>query len=336
MRAALLALAVAFATLLLVTPARAAVVYERGASKPAIWIANDDGSGARRLVSSGLQPHLAPDGTAVVYIAHGDREATELREIPAAGGASKLLVKRIRYGAFAWSPDGRYIAAQSGPLNGRQKLVLIDRTNGASRTVATGHFYGASFSPASDQLVYSRSARDDLFPTANLEIALTAGGLPRVLTQDGRALYPLWGPRQIAYVRYRHPARHGDGPKFNLWLLNPDGSGRRQLTHDRVPYLLTGLSPIAWSADGTRLLAEFGGQDTAYAVTVDPASGAERVIGTKSQGFLAYALSRDGSTILGSSGGYEWSGPAQIVTAPYTGGSTTVLIARGQAPDWNR
>jgi hypothetical protein len=149
-------------------------------------------------------------------------------------------------------------------------------------------------------------------------------------------MYPLWGPQRIAYVRYRRPARRVDSPKFNLWLLHPDGTARTQLTHDKVPFLLTGLTPTAWSADGTRLLAQFGGQDTTYAVTVDPATGAERVIGSKSQGFRATGLSRDGSTIIGSSGGFEFGGHAQIVTAPYGGGGTEVLIARGRSPDWNR
>jgi Tol biopolymer transport system component len=259
-----------------------------------------------------------------------------LCEIPAAGGAARVLARDVHFGSFAWSADGRYVAVQTGPLNGRQRLTLIDRTAGTSRTVASGAFYGASFSPAGDQLVYARAARDALFPTVRLEVAAAAGGLPRVLSQDGRAMSPLWGPQRIAYARYQRPARRGDGPKLNLWLLNPDGTGRRQLTHDRVPFLLAGLTPTAWSADGTRLLAEFGGQDTAYAVTVDPATGAERVVGTKSQGFLATGLSADGSTILGSSGGFEWPRPAHIVTAPYTGGTPKTLVARGQSPDWSR
>jgi Tol biopolymer transport system component len=332
MRAALLALVF---TLTATAPAHATLVFERGQATTSVWVANDDGSGAKRLVT-GSQPHVSRDGKTVVYVSGAGEESPQLREIPAAGGASRPLVRNLRFGAFAWSADGRYVAAQTGPLNGRQRLTLIDRTSGTARTVARGAFYGWSFSPASDQLVYARADRDALFPATDLEVAATAGGLPRILTQDGRAMYPLWGPQQLAYVRYRHPERRGDGPKFNLWLLNPDGTGRRRLTNDRVPFLLTGLTPTAWSADGTRLLAEFGGQDTAYAVTVDPATGAERVVGAKSQGFLASALSADGSTILGSSGGFEWPGPARIVTAPYTGGATRVLVARGQSPDWSR
>jgi Tol biopolymer transport system component len=332
MRAALIALA---ATLLLATPANAAIVFERGAAKPSVYIAGDDGTGARRL-AAGNAPHLSPDGTAVTYLANASGSRPELREIPAAGGASKLLLRPYRYGVFAWSPDGRYIAAQTGPLNGKQQLALIDRATGTTRTVATGSFTGASFSPASDKLVYGFATRLDVFAPTNLQVAPVAGGAPAPLTSDGRSGYPVWGPQKIAFTHWQRPPRKQDGPKFNLWLLNPDGSGRTRLTNDKVPFLLSGLTPVEWSADGTRLLAQFGGQDTAYVVTVDPATGKEKVIGSKSEGFFGTGLSADGSTILGSSGGFEWAGRAHIVTAPYTGGKTTTLISSGDSPDWNR
>jgi Tol biopolymer transport system component len=246
-----------------------------------------------------------------------------------------VLLAPVRFGAFAWSPDGRYVAAQAGPLNGAQTLVLIDRAAGTARTLAKGAFYGASFSPDATQLVYSRAPREALFPVANLAVAPTAGGAARALTSDGRDQYPVWGPSRIVFDRYRHPARHGDGPKLDLWLIAPDGSGRRRLTHDKVPFLLSGLVPTAWSADGTRLLAQFGGQDTTYAVTVSPATGAERVLGTKSQGFFASALSRDGATVLGTIGGSIFGTRARVVTVPYTGGRPKTL-AHGDSADWNR
>jgi Tol biopolymer transport system component len=332
MRAILVLLASLFAA----PPANAAIVYNRGTANRSVYIANDDGTGSRKL-TAGESPHISPDGQAVIYIANFSSAQPELREISAAGGESKLLVKPFQYGSFAWSADGRYVAVESYRLNRTPNLVLVDRTTGSVRTIASGTFYGATFSPDSTQLLYARtSQKNALYPKSNLEVVPAAGGTPRVLFNDGRAQYPLWGPKQIVYDRWQKPARKQDGPKLNLWLVNPDGTGRRQLTHDKVPFLLSGLTPTAWSADGTRLLTEFGGQDTAYVVTVDPATGAEKVIGKKSEGLLATGLSADGSTILGSSGGFEWPGPAHIVTAPYTGGRTTTLIARGDSPDWTR
>ncbi len=329
-------LLVLIAALIAAPPADAAVVYVRGTATRSVYIANDDGTGARRL-TAGESPHLSPDGQAVIFVSGSSEAQPELREIPAAGGDSKALVKPFQFGSFAWSADGHYVAVESYRLNRTPNLVLIDRSTGATRVVASGTFYGATFSPDSSILLYARtSQKNALFPKSNLEVVPTAGGTPRVLFNDGRAQYPLWGPKQIVYDRWQKPARKQDGPKLNLWLVNPDGSGRRQLTHDKVPFLLAGLTPIDWSADGTRLLTEFGGQDTAYTVTVNPATGTEKVIGKKSEGFLATALSKDGTTILGSSGGFEWPGPAHIVTARYTGGKTQTLISRGDSPDWNR
>jgi len=242
----------------------------------------------------------------------------------------------VVYGAFAWSPDGRYVAQTSGPLNGKSTLNLIDRTTGGSRAIAKGYFFGASFSPQSDRLAYgvARSNRSSVAAT-NLFVAATAGGAPAPLRADGRSEYPVWGPQKIAYTHWKRPPRKLDGPKFNLAVINPDGSGKRQLTHDKVPYLLSGLVPVDWSADGTRLLAGFGGQDTSYVVTVNPSTGKENVIGSKSEGFVPAALSADGTTILGMSGGDIFAGKAYVVTAPYTGGKTKRLT-RGESPDWNR
>ncbi len=331
MRAALIALALLFAA----APAQASIVYEKGISHRGVYIANDDGSGARRL-ATGTQAHLSPDGTAVIYVSGADGDNPQLNEIPAAGGAPKRLLAHETYGPFAWSPDGRYVAQTSGRFNGKATLNLIDRATGTSRQVATGYFFGASFSPQSDRLVYGVAQSDrSIFAATNLFVAPTAGGAPVPLRTDGRSEYPVWGPQKIAYSHWKRPPRKNDGPKFDIAVVNPDGTGNVQLTHDKVPFLLTGLTPVEWSADGTRLLAQFGGQDTAYVETVDPSTGKEKLIGSKSQGFIATGLSADGTTILGTSGGEIFGGTGYVVTAPYTGGKTKRLVA-GESPDWNR
>jgi Tol biopolymer transport system component len=331
MRAALLAIVLCFAA----APAQAAIVYEKGSATRALYVAGDDGSGSRRLVT-GTQAHLSPDGTTVIYVAGAEGDDPQLYEIPVAGGEPKRLLSHVLYGSFAWSPDGRYVTQVSGPLNGKSTLNLIDRTTGTHRALAKGYFSGASFSPQSDRVVYGVAGSNrSIFAATNLFIAATVGGAPTPLGSDGRSEFPVWGPQKIAYTHWKRPPRKGDGPKFDIATVNPDGSGRTQLTHDKVPYLLSGLVPIDWSADGTRLLAGFGGQDTSYVVTVDPVTGKEKVIGSKSEGFIATGLSADGTTILGSSGGEIFGDTGYVVTAPYTGGKTQRLT-KGQSPDSNR
>lgn len=339
LRSGLAAALVAAVVLVLPAAAGATLVYQTGISKTTVWAANDDGTGAHRI-AAGRSPKVSPDGQWVSYGNRFSSAVQTLQVAPVAGGPARTILRRWREIPYAWSPDGRYIVTASGPELGPLDIVLVEVATGAVRKLARGNFSSASFSPDSTQLVYGRTARDAVFPTTNLWIAAVAGGAPRPLTTDGHSLYPLWGPNQIAYVRYARPTgryRKVDGPKYNLWLVDPDGSARRQLTHDRVPYLLTGLVPTAWSGDGTRLLTQFGGQDTSYPVTVDPATGAERRIGPRRQpGIIASALSRDGAEILGYTWGFEASPRNNVVAIPYAGGRERMLVRHASLPDWSR
>jgi Tol biopolymer transport system component len=333
MRAAIAVLAL-LAALAFAATAHASLVYESATSAHAVYIADDDGANARKLVAGGSVPHLSADGQTVIYTAGSDGSNPQLREIPAAGGASRTLATRVRFGTFAWSPDGRYVAVETGPLNGRHQLTLVDRTTGAKTTIASGYLQGASFSPASDRLVYALATSFSLFAATNLHVVPVTGGSAAAITTDGRATFPVWGPQTIAFSHWQRPPRHNDDRKLNLATINPDGTGQRLLTHDKVPFLLTGLIPVDWSADGTRLLAQFGGRDTGYIVTVDPGSGAEHVVGSKRMGYSADALSADGSTILATNGGPVFGTRLAVLTVPYAGGGFTT-VARGQSPDWN-
>lgn len=94
----------------------------------------------------------------------------------------------------------------------------------------------------------------------------------------------------------------------------------RKLTHTHPGFLLAGVSPLAWSASGDRLLREVGGQDTSYAVTVDPATGQVRRLGSQAQGLVGWGLSADGNTVLATTGG------------PDPSDSNVAVGQRGQAP----
>jgi len=97
------------------------------------------------------------------------------------------------------------------------------------------------------------------------------------------------------------------------------------------------VAPTAWSDDGRRLLAEFVGQDTSYAVTVNPQTGAQRRIGPSGeQGLVGTALSGDGTTVLGFTGGFEPGPNHRVATIPYGGGKVKTLVKGGYEPDWSR
>jgi hypothetical protein len=72
-------------------------------------------------------------------------------------------------------------------------------------------------------------------------------------------------------------------------------------------------------------------------VSVDPATGRVRVVGRAiEQGIIGTDLSRDGTTILADTGGYDPGGRHDIVAIPYAGGTPRVLVRNAFNPDWNR
>ncbi len=335
--------AATLALLVMPSAARSRLVYDkdRGAvGVPAsVWIARDDGSAPRRL-ASGYCPRISPSGRTVVYERAGTRATRftgSLMEVPARGGAPSVLVSRWRCAtSLAWSPDSRTLATVAG-----RRLVLVDVASGVARTVATGAFFGVSFSPAGTKIVYARAARRG-FPLsgADLYTARVGGGPPRRITRGGRSVDPVWGPAAIVLAGERRARRRNDVPKRDLYLVNPDGSGLRRLTRTQPPFQLAGLTAIEWSADGRRLLAELGGEDTNFAETVDASTGRVRNVGHSrpgAPGIQGFRLSRDGRTILATTGlGYDPAPPHDVITIPYGGGRPTVLARHAYDPDWTR
>ena len=116
--------------------AHATLVYSKNPTHTSVWVAADDGSGARRL-ASGSSPKVSPDGLTVAFSVVGDQRTyrPDLMIVPAGGSApARVLGKAWRdVFTFAWSPDSRTIATVVGPEIGTKRLVLIDVASGAMR-----------------------------------------------------------------------------------------------------------------------------------------------------------------------------------------------------------
>ncbi len=314
--------------------AGATLVFSRNPLHPAVFAARDNGKGVRRL-GGGSSPHISPDGRSAIYRRAGS--SPELVLTSPSGGPLRTLMKGWQETfELAFSPNSRLIAAERGHELGKRKLVVINLTSGRQRVLASGFFNGFSFSPDSEELVYSRSGRGYSDSGEIFRVGVD-GGSPVALSKDHRSISPLWGPGgEIVFDRV-HQLKAPLGPKAQLYLMNARGGDIRQLTHTRVPPLIFGLTATAWSANGRRLLAEYGGEDTSYAVAVNPRSGAERKLipSDTEMGFAGVAISGDGRFVLGLTG--EEPGPhQQIAVVPYGGGKKTVIIANGDEPDWNR
>jgi Tol biopolymer transport system component len=329
---------VAAVALAVVPSADAALVFSRfSKGTMSVWIANDNGTGAHKLANNGSNPLITSDGQTVFFQTSG-KNRTDLMRVPAAGGTPTAVVRGVQYGVQVVSPNGGWVAITTGPLNGAQKLTLLNVATGATRTVATGYFYGASFSPDSSTLAYSRARSQDFKAPNDVYLAAVAGGTPTNLTNDGHSAYPVWGPTQIAFSRWKlhYGPKHAEsGPAYNISVINPDGSGRRNVTNNKIRYLLFGLTATAWSADGQRLLAQFGGQDYTHPVGIEVGTGKQYTIGPDTEfGMTGSQLSADGQTVLGTFGPPE--APGNVVTIPFTSsGRPHVIVRKAGEPMWS-
>ena len=296
-----------------------------------VWSARDDGTAPHRL-ARGSMPRVSPNGKLVVYETYAKGQES-LQLLGTAGGRPRLLL-RNDVGAVAWSPDSRDVAAVIGTELGTRRLVLIDIASGrVARTLAVApDFYCVAFSPHGSQLLFCRPARTGL--ASDIYRVPVRGGAPVALTLDHSAEAPVWGPKWIVFSRLRKPARANDAPKSDLYLMTASGTKVRRLTHTNPGFLLEGLFATAWSSNGKRLLGEFGGQDTSYADTVDPVTGSVRRVGNPAQGLIGYGLSRDGKTILATTGGPD-PDDSNVVTIPYDGGKLHLLVRHARMPDWS-
>ncbi len=349
-----LALALSFAVSALAAPSLApspppqptiAYVTQSGTSPALVWTMLSDGS-QKKSLGEGFSPQISPSGqqVAVSLFGAGSSETGPALGVYSTAGAplqTYLSLKGETAQPLSWSADGRYLAVdvQSTALKRGARLSglgILDTQSSKLSMIAHGQLFGASFAPnGSDEVVYGLARSQSLTARVNIYRAKPDGSGRVALTRDGRSLFPLWGPGAIVYDRER--LRRQDAPVYQLWLRPSKGKTRR-LTNVRVRSLVSGLIPVAFSADGSKLLAQFVGQDTSEAWTVRIPSGRAHRLTPKGARLPleAAGISTDGSTLLVNEGGV--AGPAsegRVATLPFAGGRSTVLVTHGAQASWN-
>jgi hypothetical protein len=295
-----------------------------------IVVASDDGSG-RRMLTSGKWSSVSPDGAQVAVVDYDLRRFQNARlwklKLFASDGRAATRTFTTPCGGIFWSPDSTKFACATLDPRGRgarTQLLLFDALSGRQTTLASG-FFGRqlSFSPDSTQLAFVQRAADNLFAKGTLKRVELATGQVTTIS-DRNATDPAWGPTAIAFSVVRPVPRHN---LYDVALIQPDGSGFRQLTRFRPTRDFFGPHPVAWSADGSRLLGGVYGLDAwtyRLAYAIDPVSGRIRRIAE----IAPSAISRDGRYVIGATGDAESSGipRSNIVRVPWEGGAARVLI----------
>lgn len=223
-----------------------------------------DGSGKKRLTESHGRdafPAWSRDGKKIAF-ASNRAGKFEIWVMDADGGGQKQLthapedaVGRARWvnAVPSWSPDGREIAfgsARSGTMeiwamgaDGDSPLQLTHAPTGKSSNAPNWSPDGRKIAFASD-----RSGTVQIYtmdPDGGNVVQLTQSIAP----DFPDANVPVWSPdsRQIAFWS---GVEHRTG---QVWVMNTDGSDRRQLTKARG-----NSDNPAWSPDGSRIIFETG------------------------------------------------------------------------------
>ena len=216
-----------------------------------VFVMNADGSDQRNLTrkpGDEAGPDWSPDGRAIVFTAvpdgprignSADGPNRDVYVMNADGSEQRDLTHTPDAGDVdaAWSPDGRNIAfiQDNGPP--WRVRVLVMNADGSGKRALTHKIAGDTY------ISWSPDGR---------RIAFFDDGAIYVVNADRNGLRRLarnvvfagasWSPdgRKIAFIRLRHPkkTRPATGeppppawPAADLYVMNADGSGQRNLTH---------------------------------------------------------------------------------------------------------
>ena len=313
--------------------------FGRGAAEnrpPRIVIARADGSGSRVLTTAWLS-YVSPAGSHVAVVDSDVNWYTNQRlELYASAGGAPQHVVALGCTNLYWSPDSTKIACiEFNNQTGRGRLVVIDAVSGAKTTLATGFFDGQlSFSPDSTSLAYVQKPANTYHSAGSaLKVIDLATQAVRTIRRGGVAS-PAWGPAEIAFAALKPRGRNYT---VDTAVVKPDGSGFRRLTRFRPTLDLWGPHPVAWSADGTRLLAGMHGGYAWVAresYAIDPVRGGVRLIAHQ---VSPSALSRDGSYVIGQTGDAATTGLAgsNVVRVSWAGGRKRVLLRQAVEPSFS-
>lgn len=187
-------------------------------------------------------PSWIPGTDQVLFVVDGEGIESGAYRLDVATGAVEMAIAGLREGASP-SPDGRH-AFVTLPAGDGTALTLVDLASGERRTLpSSGESPGfGTWSPSGDFLVFEGSfaGSPEIF-----RADLDGGNAIRLTDNPALDEWPAASPdgSRIAWAA-------GSEEDKNLWLMNADGSGKRQLSHG----LLFGDAYPAWSPDGRRIL----------------------------------------------------------------------------------
>lgn len=219
-----------------------------------LMVVRADGSGGRFLApiestnhplpSSGERLSWSPDGQSIAFVS-----ATPGPESEEANGDPRVITR------YLYKPSAGEGMTRFND-NKRTHIFLVDVNGQNARRITDGAYYEHSidWSPSGDEILFvsNREPDPDRFFNYDLfAIKVTDGTIRRITRTENAEYRPRWSPdgKTIAYLGTKRGLTSSETTMedTHVWLVNADGSNRRELgatidNRQRLP---------AWASDGS-------------------------------------------------------------------------------------
>ncbi|MEX0777243.1 MAG: DPP IV N-terminal domain-containing protein [Phycisphaeraceae bacterium] len=227
-----------------------------------IYLQSVRGTSVTRLTddqANDAMPAFSLDGKSIAFAS--DRSGNwDIYIMPVDGGQPVQVTSDPAQDIHpSFSPDGKSLVySTQSPQSGQWDMVLVEVTKpGNKRFLGTGLF--PSWSPAGNRIVFQRARERGTrwFGIWTVDIENGEGVRPTEVAASSNAacISPRWSPdgRHVVFCTVVDPEApdQGQGPgagalkQADIWIINADGSGRSNLTHNQF----VNVQPV-WAGDG--------------------------------------------------------------------------------------
>jgi TolB protein len=231
-------------------------------------------------VSNGALPIVAPNGSRIAFVS--ERNGTPDLFVIGADGRNELQLTHTpeHESPIGWTGDGKQILF-SVFANDRSTLYAIDPDGRNQHQI--GSYSGRSVVPSPDgkQVLFATGS----WTATRLTVAAIDGSNAKEITDGSSIAWNVhWSPdgQRLAFT-----GREAPESELAIFVVNADGSDRRQLSH--VDLKEGGAQWPVWSPSGKELAVQVNSRvlkNSAYIWIVDAATGEARKLGVHDKPWL--------------------------------------------------